>query len=347
MVTNISALLVDLQALSQFELRQICYFLAVVQAGNNFTKAADRLGIQQPPVSQRIKALEALLSSKSEPGSLLESWEVKLFDRSTSPITLTPAGEVFLEDVTRAIGHLDRAVSRARQASQGHIGRLSIGVTNVIANSLLPEIVQCFQPRFPNVTLEFYEVPILKQLQMLRRHELDLAFQKPDDEDTEPENILQTDSAKTDSDLIFKPILEEYFLLAVAVQHPLALLPAIPLTALKNEPILLPSLELFPFYAKVLALCKTAGFTPNLAPNIHATGVVTLLSLVAAGVGVSVLPNHVQALQRQGVVYRPIQGFDLTRTVAAVWRRGDRSLVLRQFLKVVEEMTQMTLLDSW
>lgn len=344
----------DLQTLSVLELRQVCYFMAVVEAGS-FTGAAKRLGMTQPPLSQRILALEALLSGKSadlpESFAVKESFVVKLFDRSKKPIVLTPAGEVFRQEAEAALIHLERAILRARQASQGYIGRLVIGVTNVIANSLLPEIVQCFRQRFPDVILDFREVPISQQIQMLRQCEVDLIFPKYDDSDSEDIKLNQArflaKDPEKEPELIFKLILEEYFILAISEQHPLASLSTIPLTALEDAVILVPPLELFPFYEKVITLCQAAGFEPKLASNASVTGVVTLLSLVAAGVGVSILPNHVQSLQRTGVVYRPIQCFGLTRTLAAVWRWGDRSVVLRQFLRVVEEVTHMSLLDSW
>ena len=90
----------DLQHLSQFELKQICYFIALVEAGNSFSEAAKRLNIAQPPLSQRIQSLEKLLSA--------DRWSVKLFDRSKRPIELTRSGQAFLKEVEQALEHLDR-----------------------------------------------------------------------------------------------------------------------------------------------------------------------------------------------------------------------------------------------
>ena len=319
----------EFQHLSQFELRQICYFIAVVQADNNFSEAAKRLGIKQPPLSQRIQALEELLST--HPKTLA----VKLFDRSKRPIKLTEAGQAFLVEAQQALIHLNRAVSYARQASQGEIGRLIIGMNNSIANTILPEVVQEFQQRFPKVELELHEVTIQHEIQMLKNHQLDVIFQRSP-------SFEQNDPA-----LSFQPILEEYFVVALPTTHALADQTKISLKALADDAIILPSLDVLPFYEKVVTLCREAGFEPKINQTVTVTGVVTLLSLVAAGVGVSILPNHVQTLHREGVVYRSLQNAALNRQIAVVWRQEDSSIVLRQFLKVIQEVMNLSLLDSW
>jgi DNA-binding transcriptional LysR family regulator len=320
----------DFQRLSQFELRQICYFMVLVQAGNNFTEAAERLGIKQPPLSQRIKALEDLLSAGQEPV------KVRLLDRSKKPIRLTEAGQVFLAEATEALTHLDRAILRARQASQGYMGRLVLGVTNVISNSILPEVIQKFQQKFPDVLLEIRDVPFTQQtIQLLKTHQIDITFQQsPSLEYTDPE-------------LIYQPILQEYFILALPSNHRLVDKKKIALTDLQNEPIILPSFDILPFYEKVVTRFRELGFEPNMVESVTAAGAVSLLSLVAAGVGVSILPNHVQTLCREGVVYRPIHNAGLAREVAAVWRQDDSSIVLRQFLQVIQELMNLSPLDSW
>lgn len=316
------------QELSEIELRQICYFMEVVQNHNNFTEAAKRIGIKQPPLSKRIQALEAFLS-RNQPHP------VKLFDRSKRPIELTEAGQVFRSEVQQALRHLEQAMSTARQASQGKIGRLSIGMNNAIANTTLPEIVQAFTQRFPNVELELHEITIQQEVQMLKQHQLDVIFQR------------FSSFEETDPALSVQPILEEYFVVALPIHHVLANQPTVPLTAIANESILLPSLDVLPFYEKIITLCREAGFEPKINPTVSVTGVVTLLSLIASGVGVSILPNHVQTLQREGVVYRAIQNATLNRQIAIVWRQEDSSIVLRQFLKVVQEVMNLSLQDSW
>lgn len=147
--------------------------MAVVQARNNFSQAANHLGIKQPPLSQRIQALEELLSDHPK-----KRFEVKLFDRSKRPIELTEAGQVFLKEAQIALLHLDQVIERARLASLGQIGRLIVGMNNSIANSVLPEILKEFQKRFPLVELELREVTIQQEIQMLKNHQLDVVFQR-------------------------------------------------------------------------------------------------------------------------------------------------------------------------
>ena len=319
----------DFQHLSHFELRQICYFMAVVHAGNNFSQAANRLGIKQPPLSLRIQALEELLSDPKR------TYEVKLFDRSKRPIELTEAGKVFWAEAMIALTHLDRAITQARQASQGQIGRLIVGMNNSIANSILPEILKEFQERFPKVELELREVTIQQEISMLKNHQLDVVFQRSPYAD------------ENDPSLNFSPILQEYFVVALPETHVLADRTQISLKALKDNAIILPSLDVLPFYGKVIALCQEAGFEPKLVQTTAVTGVVALLSLVAAGIGVAILPNHVQTLHREGVVYRSLQDIKLTREIAVVRRQEDSSIVLREFLNVIQNVMNPPLQDSW
>lgn len=310
----------NLQHLSQFELRQICYFMVLVQSENNFSEAAKQLGIQQPPFSQRIQALEKKLSAgKNVP-------EVKLFDRKTHPIELTEAGKVFLTEVQLALHHLDRAISQARRASQGQIGNLTVGIHNSVANSILPNVLKEFQKRFPDVELELREVTILQEIPLLKNRQLDVVFHR------------SPNALEDDEELDFIPLLQESFLLVLPSTHALTQQEVISLTALKNETIILPSLGVLPFYTEVISLCQKAGFEPNIAQMMKATGIVTLLSLVAAGIGVAILPSHVQVLHREGVVYRPIRDKMLTRQITVVWRQDDSSMTLHNFLAVIREV---------
>lgn len=319
----------NLQPISHVELRQICYFMAVVQAGNNFSEAASRLGIKQPPLSQSIQALEKMLSANSKMAT------VKLFDRSQRPIRLTEAGQVFLKEAELALMHLDRAIVQAQQASQGQLGRLVVGLNNAVANSILPEVLKEFQNRFPTVELELREVTIQKEIEMLKSRELDVVFQRS------PSYL------HNDSELRCQTILDEYFVVALPTAHALARQAQISIKALKDEALILPPLDVLPFYEEVIALCHRAGFEPSVIPNITVTGVVALLSLVASEKGVAILPNHVQILHREGVVYRAIRDAALTRQTAVVWRQKDTSLVLLNFLNVIQEIMHLPLLDSW
>ncbi|HEY9871795.1 MAG TPA: LysR family transcriptional regulator [Candidatus Obscuribacterales bacterium] len=306
----------DLRQLSKLELRQLCYFIAVVEAKNNFSRAAERLHIQQAPLSQTIQRLEKAL-------------KVELFDRKKRPLQLTPAGEVFLKDAQLALDQIERAIDNAQRASRGEIGRLVVGINSSMANSLLPNILQLFRDRFPEVKLVLRELTLDQQIQQLRSSNLDVGF------DSLPNPY------EHDADLIFRLILEESVVIALPETHPLAAQSEIPLQALANEQFVLPSPENVPFYAQMISLCEKAGFLPKVAQE--ATWMVTVLGLVAGGVGVSLLSSNVLNLQRKGVVYRPIKGANLIKKMAVVSRREDSSAVLREFLNVIEDVTQLHL----
>lgn len=313
----------DIQRLINLELRQICYFILLVQANNNFSEAAKRLGIKQPPFSQRIKALENSL--KPDQNAL----EVELLDRSKKPVKLTPAGQVFLEEVQLALMHLDRGIIQAQKASQGQIGLLKVGMYTSFATSILPNILKEFKSRFPEVELELREIPVQKEIQLLKTHQVDLVFHN------------STSFYQEDSGLECLPILQESFMVVLPKSHSLASQTQIPLSALKNEDIILPSLDAFPFYQQVIYLCQQAGFEPKIINNIHVTGIVTILSLVAAEIGIAILPDHGQVLYRQDVIYRPLQDSRLTRQAVAVWRQDDSSIVLHQFLNVMQAVIKL------
>jgi DNA-binding transcriptional LysR family regulator len=291
----------------------MCYFMAVVEAENNFSRAAERLDIEQPPLSQRIRALEKML-------------KVELFDRKRRPLQLTEAGKVFLEETQLALTHIERAIQKAQRASRGEIGHLAVGIGSSIANSVLPDILRTFRNRFPQVELELRELTMEQQRQELRDRRLDVGF----------ENL--PNPYEQDTSLCFLPILQEPLVIVLSETHPLAAQTQIPLKALENELFILPSLETVPFYKEIWNRCEQAGFKPNAVQKVKATWTITILSLVAAELGVAILPSSVQNLQRKGVVYRAIQDVNLTKQIAVVWRQENSSVVLREFLKVIQDV---------
>jgi DNA-binding transcriptional LysR family regulator len=292
------------------ELRHLRYFITVAEE-LNFSRAAERLHIAQPPLSQQIQALEAELG-------------VQLFERKTRPLQLTAAGKVFLEEARLVFTQLERAITSAQKASRGEIGRLVVGVNSWVANSVLPEILQAFRAKFPDVRLVLHELLASQQSQQLKERQIDVGFEKLPNPNS------------NDADLNFLPILQEFLVVALPETHPLASETEIPLHALRDEPFILPQLDLVPSYVEIISLCQQVGFSPKVVQE--ATWMVTILSLVAGGVGVTLLPANAQKLQRQGVVFRPILGQNLTRQIAVVWRRDDSSAIVREFLEVTKRV---------
>ncbi len=294
------------------ELRHLRYFIAVAEE-LNFSRAAERLHISQPPLSQQIQALEAELG-------------LQLFERKKRPLQLTAAGQVFLAEARLVFPQLERAITSAQKVSRGEIGRLVVGTNSSVANSVLPDILQIFHPLFPEVILVLREVSSSEQVNLLRDRYIDIAFERL------PNTNLN------DTALNFLSILQEPLIVALPEKHPLAAQFQIPLIALADEPFVLPPTDLVPSYSQIISLCQQVGFSPKVVQQ--ATWMVTVLSLVAGGVGVTLLPANAQSLQRKGVVYRAIQGENLTLELAVVWRRDDSSVVLREFLEVTKSVAR-------
>jgi DNA-binding transcriptional LysR family regulator len=292
------------------ELRHLRYFIAVAEE-LNFTRAAERLHIAQPPLSQQIQALEADLG-------------VQLFERKKRPLQLTAAGQVLLTEARLVFATVERAIISTKRASLGETGRLVVGANSSIANSVLPDILRVFRSRFGDVELVLRELTSFQQIQELRSRVIDVGFDRLPNEN------------ENDTALSFLPILQESLVIALPEQHPLAAKSQIPLKALADEPFVLPPPDLVPSYSQIINLCQQVGFTPKVVQQ--ATWMITVLSLVAGGVGVALLPANAQNLVRKGVVYREIQGENLTRQLAVIWRRDDSSIILREFIALTKDI---------
>jgi DNA-binding transcriptional LysR family regulator len=295
------------------ELRHLRYFAAVAEE-RSFSRAADKLDMAQPPLSEQIKALEKEL-------------KVKLFDRSTHPIRLTDAGKTFLAEALAILAQVEQATKITQQVDRGFVGKLTLGIHNSFANSHLPKLVAQFHHQFPNVRLEFREVTVMQELELLQNHQLDVVFHR---------------SATVYQDGInfnYLPLLKEDFVLVLPENHPLAAQSTVPLTALHGEPLILPDIEVLPFYSQVIEACSQLEVRPNLDLGIRSGGLITLLSLVAMGLGLSIMPGHVKILHREGVVIRSIEGLDLCRHITLVWRKHDDSPVLKNFLDLIKSST--------
>jgi DNA-binding transcriptional LysR family regulator len=310
----IGEVIMNLLLLSTLELRQICYFLAVVAEGNSFSRAADQLHIGQPPLTQRIQALEKKLG-------------VTLFDRRCRPAQLTQAGQAFRQDAEAALLLLERAMNQAKRAQLGEIGSLSIGIASSIANTKLPLILKTFRDRFPEIELNLRELTAEQQIQELSDRLLDVGF-----ECISPQLV-------SDRPIKIEPIVQESLVLVLPEHHPLTNAKTIPLKSLDSEPLILPSSTAFPFYQDFIRQCEQAGFQPRILQNTTATWMITILSLVAAKLGLAILPSNATKLNREGVVYREIQDLKVTREISVMWGRDHSSVVVERFLEVVREVS--------
>ncbi len=262
------------------ELRHLRYFLAVAEAGT-FTQAALRVGIGQPPLSQQIQALERELGTA-------------LFHRTHSGATLTEAGEAFLVEVRRVLADVERAAETPRRIARGESGRLRLGFTASAAfNPVVPSLIRDFRRQWPQVELLLEETNTAGLLADLGSGRLDAAFIRY--------------SVATPPELRLLKFPDEPMKIAVPAAHPLAARERAPLAALAGEPfILFPRSFGTSLYDEILAACRQAGFSLRITQE--APQMSSIVNLVAAELGVSVVPASTTQLQLPGVRYLDIEG---------------------------------------
>jgi DNA-binding transcriptional LysR family regulator len=295
------------------ELRHLRYFIAVADE-LSFSRAAERLRIAQPPLSQQIQALEAELG-------------LKLFDRKKRPLQLTLAGQEFLEEARSILVQLEQSVHKAQRIHQGDLGCLTVSFISSIANSILPDILRQFRENHPSIKLILQEESTAFQIQRLRDRKTDVIF------------AYQYNEIVEASDLSIISLIQEPLVIVLPEKHPLSSQSEISFTDLSNEEFIMPLHRVVAgLPEQIYYLCSQVGFIPKVAQE--AVFMVTILGLVSAEIGISILPASVQNLRRKGVVYRPIQEQTLTTQLAAVWLHDNTSPILKKFLDFMKIRSQ-------
>jgi DNA-binding transcriptional LysR family regulator len=288
------------------ELRHLRYFVAVAEE-RHFGRAAARLHIAQPPLSQQIRRFEAELG---EP----------LLYRTTRRVELAPAGEVLLERAREILAAVDSAIDDARRAARGEYGRLAIGFTGSVTYAMLPSLAAALRQELPGVTLDLRgELLTPAQVAQLRDGMLDLGLLRP---------------PVHERDLSTEVLGSEPLVAVLPRSHPLADSEAVPLELLNGEPfVTYPSHFRSVLHDAVEDACAAHGFKPLAAHEVAETA--TLVSFVAAGLGVSLVPASVRNMTVQGAIYRPLAD-DTTRVeLAAAWRRDDDRPIVARALDVI------------
>jgi DNA-binding transcriptional LysR family regulator len=290
------------------ELRHLRYFITVAEE-LNFSRAAERLHIAQPPLSQQIRDLEVELG-------------VQLFERTKRRVELTTPGKVFLEKSRLVLQQVGQAIIAVQKASRGEIGRLVIGFNSSATYSVLPQILHIFCEHCPDIELDLQELTTRQQCDRLHHNQIDVGILYLPIES----HILSTTS-----------VLQESLVVAISEAHALAALPELSLKALSHEPFILPPHHLGGgLYNQILRFFQQTNFTPNVVQE--ATQLQTTISLVAGGVGVALVPASLQNLQRPGVVYKMLQEPTPELEIAVAWRQHDSSPVLQKFVNTVQEI---------
>jgi DNA-binding transcriptional LysR family regulator len=300
------------------ELRHLRYFIAVAEEGH-ITRAAERLGMQQPPLSQQIKAIEREL-------------DVQLLRRKARGVELTDAGSNFLDDARATLAQLERAVESTRRTARGELGRICIGVTSTSSfHPLVARSIRAFSRSCPKVSLTLEESLSNELLDGLRNERMDVAF-------------IRTAPADAPG-LAIQRLLDEPMVVALPADHQLAKVAsnsAIPLKRLAPETFILYGPPGTGMYDTIITACNAAGFNPNVgnlgASTQHGPRIGSTLSLVAAGLGITFVPSSLQRMNIEGVAYRRVKTSPPpTARLSLATRRGDPSATVRQFLTLVSK----------
>jgi DNA-binding transcriptional LysR family regulator len=290
----------------ELELRYLWYFVAVAEE-LSFSRAAQRVGIAQPPLSQQIQRLEEILGCM-------------LFDRSGRRVRLTEAGNLLLTEARRLLADAAHTTQLLRSAGRGEIGTLSIGYWASTLFSPLPAAVRRFRERFPGVAVRLRELYPPHHIEALRAGAVDVAILR------EPEPV---------DGIAVLPVLVEPLVAAVPADHRLASRTSIALSLLRDEPFVLFPREAVPgLHAKLLDLCRRAGFEPRVVQEVDAWH--TVVSLVEAGIGVSLIPASFEGRRTGALVYLPLKGPQVRTTTSACWRATGASRAAAAFLDVLK-----------
>jgi DNA-binding transcriptional LysR family regulator len=303
------------------ELRHLRYFVAVAEEGH-ITRAAERLGIQQPPLSQQIRAFEREIGEQ-------------LFRRKARGVELTDAGRALFAEARALLAQLPRAIESARRAARGEEGKLSIGFTSTAPfHPLVPDAIRRFREACPMVALTVEECLSNELVERLTSDRIDVAFIRTALQDTDRLTVV--------------PLDDEPMVAALPSHHRAANSPAsrpLRLEALADETFILAGPPGTGLHDAIIAACQAAGFNPRvgnlgasspLAPRITST-----LSLVAAGCGITCVPQSLQRFAVDGVVYRRIAGPSVPHAALSLaMRRGETSAIVRRFMGIVREIAK-------
>ncbi|MFI3311714.1 LysR substrate-binding domain-containing protein [Ewingella allii] len=290
------------------ELRHLRYFVTVAETGN-FTRAAEQLGISQPPLSQQIQRLEHEIGAP-------------LLRRLTRSIELTEAGKTLYDDAVNILKLTDVALERARSVARGVSGTLRIGFASSTAfNPQVFALLHRFRDSYPAMELLPQEKEMSALMTALADGAIDVAFIR-----------LPCERSK---DFATRVIDFEQMVVALPHAHPLAQGADISLESLKDETLITFPRDISPsLYDSVIAACNEAGFTPKLGQQ--SPQVTSAISMVATGFGYAVVPASLAKIDDENVRFLPLNGPPLTTQVALAWRRNDNGKAVLRFLKLLE-----------
>jgi DNA-binding transcriptional LysR family regulator len=282
------------------ELRHLRYFVTAAEE-LNFSRAAARLHVSQPPLSRQIRDLEKEIGAP-------------LFDRTAKGVQLTPAGKSFLEQARQILAHSERAARLAKAVSQGKTGQLTVAFLSPLGGVFLSPALRAFRSKYPLVEVTLVEMVPRKQVDALLDSHIDIGF-------------LARNEAQFEEALALEPVVEVGLVGALPPTHPLTRLRRVPIEKLANESLVFFKRSSAPaMFDWIRDLCRAKGLEPRITKQSDQAQ--AILDSIAAGIGVSILPEFFQRYHSE-VVFRPLAPEPPKIELCMAWRRHDTSEILQ------------------
>lgn len=293
---------------TDIDLRHLRYFVAVAEE-LHFGRAAVRLHIAQPPLSQQIKQLEQNLGHP-------------LFVRTSRAVSLTPAGKELLERARRTLTRVEEDLSAVRRVGRGEVGALTIAFTgSAILSDPLPEAIRAYRRQFPEVDLRLREMGTMLQIDALRDGTIDLGFLR--------------DPGPFDG-LVIEELQREPYVAVLPSRHTLAKLKIVAVAKLRGEPFIFHRRSIGPLaFDRTMAVCERAGFLPQIVQE--APQWPTAIRLVESGLGITIAPTCVSKLETMGVVFRPINAKGAFTEVSLGHRNESLMPTAAEFIRLAKQ----------
>jgi DNA-binding transcriptional LysR family regulator len=286
------------------ELRHLRYFVAVAEE-LHFGRAANRLHLAQPPLSQQIRKLEDILGHA-------------LFTRTSRAVKLTSAGQIFLDRARRTLRNVQEDLDEARSVGRGEVGFLRVGFIGSSMLTPLPAVLGQYRRQYPKVNLQLHEAFTSILMQGLINGTLDAGFLR----DGDPSESLNAETVFT-----------EPFVAVLPADHPLASRTIISTTDLRNEPFVFFSATAGKLaYEKPISLCEQHGFRPRIVQE--APQWLTLVRLVGAGLGVSIAPACVRQIAAPNAICIPLRGARVRSHIELACRANEDRPIVTSFAQI-------------